>query len=685
MPTLLARRVVCAFSVGCCLVWPAFPARASEPPPPKEVPPKPAPAAASTRPAAKPLKVGHSSDAAARRFSPGVVANGEPSSLPENATLRALREAERELFPGAPAVPESAWPGELPSPAPRETEPAVLASGLPPASPLPPVAVENEPKGWLEHLDMPDLPVRWDERVVRYLRFFHDDPRGHATFANLYRHSGRWREMVRRVLRRKSLPEDIAWVSMIESGFDPTVRSRAGAAGLWQFMPDTAKLYGLVCDRWLDQRLDATLATEAAADFLADLHHRFGSWELALAAFNMGSVGLASVVRHYNTNDFWSLSRIEGTLPWETTLYVPKVLAAAVVARNLAAFGFADLVLDSAVETDELLVPAGTSLATLAQAAGCTTKDLDALNPELRAERAPPGNDGDAAYLMKVPQGKGAAALRNLARLRRDQPPLDRYVVRFGETLEDIAAAHKTSAPRLVELNAISPGEVVRGGTVLFVPHAEGATAPPAVQSGRPAGPGAPSPKPSVVVPADVFVYPDRRRVFYRVIVGDTLEQVAGVLHVSRDDLRRWNDLDATARLQDGMTLQAFVSERADLSRVRALSEADVRVLAVGSDEFFAAMQQDRGVRRLVVAARAGDTIESVGRRFDVPARTMERINRRSRRDALKSGETVVVYLPAAASDRLEAKMGANVAEAAVAERAPNGSLPAAPAPGLLP
>ena len=421
---------------------------------------------------------------------------------------------------------------------------------------------------------MPDLPVRWDERVVRYLEFFRDDPRGHATFANLYRHSGRWRDMMRRALRRKSLPTDLVWVSMIESGFDPAIHSVAGAAGLWQLMPETAKIYGLTFDRWLDQRLSATLATDAAADLLGDLHRRFGGWELALAGFNMGYAGLASVLKRFNTNDFWSLSRTEGALPWETTLYVPKVFAAAVVAHNLAAFGFGDIVVDPAVETDEVNVAPGTPLALVAQAAGCTTKDIETLNPELRASRTPPAADADSsACSVNVPQGKGAAAAQALLRLRREQPSLDRYVVRFGETLDQIAAAHKTTTQKLVELNAIAPGEAVRGGTVLLVPHVESAAGE---------APSATGPRPAVVVPSDVFVYPDRKRVFYRVLVGDTLKDIGSALRVSPDELARWNGLDPAARLQEGMTVQAFVAPDADLSRVVVVSESDVRVVAVG-------------------------------------------------------------------------------------------------------
>src|SRR5580692_4927886 len=132
-------------------------------------------------------------------------------------------------------------------------------------------------------------------------------------------------------------------------------------------MPETARIYVLAVARWVDQRLSPTLATDSAVDFLADLHRRFGGWELALAGYNMGYAGLASVVRRYNTNDFWSLAHTEGTLPWETTLYVPKIIACAVVAHNLAAFGLSDVAVENPYETDEVNVPPGTPLALVAQ------------------------------------------------------------------------------------------------------------------------------------------------------------------------------------------------------------------------------------------------------------------------------------------------------------------------------
>jgi membrane-bound lytic murein transglycosylase D len=200
-----------------------------------------------------------------------------------------------------------------------------------------------------------------------------------------------------------------------------------------------------------------------------------------------------------------------------------------------------------------------------------------------------------------------------------------------------VAAARHTTAQKLVELNAIVPGEVIRGGTVLLVPGATSADASPPASSG---------PKTSVVVPSDVFVYPDRERVFYRVLALDTLKDIAAAIHVSQDDLRHWNDLDASARLQEGMTLQAFVPPDVDLSGVVVLHEKDVHVLPVGSDEFFAELEQEKGFKRTMVSAKAGETVESIGKHFSVPPRTMERINRRPRNDALKTGEAVVVYVP---------------------------------------
>ena len=622
------------------------------------------------------------SDTSVRRAVAGGPTLDDTSAGADTPELRALHAAERELFPPASPALGSPWPQELPFPvATTEDRPRVHASGL---SPAPPASSPTQAEGakdmaWLSKLEMPDLPIRWDARVIKYLEFFKDDPRGRSTLTTWLRRSGRYRESFRKVFRKKGLPEDLTWLAMIESGFEPIARSPVGAMGLWQFMPDTRKIYGLSQDRWVDQRMSSAAATEAAADFLADLHRRFGSWDLAMAGYNMGYGGVLSAVRRYNTNDYWALSKLEGSFPWETTLYVPKILAAAIVAKNLAAFGYQDVIPEAPLEGEDVPVGPGIALSAVAQACGVTTKEVEQLNPELRASRTPPSAQDD--WAVKVPVGKASGCTQNLAKAKREQPVMEKYVVRFGETLEQVAAARRVSVAKLVELNAIAPGEVVRGGTVLLVPKDSSVADRPA-----PVDPKKTTDKPVVVVPQDVFVYPDRRRVFYRVQVGDTVRDVCATFKVTTDELRRWNDIDPSARLVEGMTMQIFAPRDADLARTVVLGESDVRMVVAGSDDFFHHWDE-KGRRRVVVTAKAGDTLESIGKQHGVTTNLMERINRRGRSEALAPGERVVVWVPgsgAATSANAQAAL-TRPGSASVATPEPTPALGAAPSPELLP
>jgi membrane-bound lytic murein transglycosylase D len=649
------------------------PTRTTAPPPPPAAPaPKPAskPAQSSTHSShSRGTKPARTPDNAIRRQVAGGPTLDDTQIGADTPELRALYAAERELFPpSAPAV-GAPWPQELPFPVTAgDDRPRVHASGLPPTPPTskPPAADGAKDLAWLAKLDMPDLPVRWDARVVRYLELFKDDSRMRAIYTRWLTRSGRYRDAIKKVLKRKGLPEDLTWLVMIESGFDPAARSPVGALGLWQFMPETGKIYGLTQDRWADQRMGLSASTEAATDFLADLYRRFGSWDLAMAAYNMGYGGVVAAVRRYNTNDYWALSKLEGSLPWETTLYVPKILAAAVVAHNLAAFGYQDVVIEPALDGEDVPVAPGTALSTVAQACNTTTREVEALNPDLRASRTPPQTDD---WPVRVPLGKAGGCSTSLSKNKRGDSTLERYVVRFGESLEQIAAARRTSVGRIVELNAIAPGEVVRGGTVLLVPK---------VDEKAPA-PEKKAEKPVVIVPQELFVYPDRRRVFYRVQLGDSVRDVGAAFHVSADELRRWNEIDPSARLVENMTLQLFVPRDADLSRAVVLGESDVHLIVVGTDEFFQHWD-DKGRRRLVVTVKPGDTLESIGKQHGVSTSMMEKINRRGRSESLAPGSTVVVWVPGSqASANAQASLVRPTNE-------PSPTAPlVAPAPDLLP
>lgn len=583
--------------------------------------------------------------------SPSVAAAG-----PESAELLTLREAEIDLFgPGAAPAPGSAWPSELPS-SPKGPLAAGGGGGLPPApteAPAPPPAIGGKSLAWLADLAMPDLPVRWDARVIRYLEFFRDDPRGRRVMAVWWKRSGRYRELIQEALRARSMPEDLAWLAMVESGFDPVIRSPAGAAGLWQFMPEAGKIYGLAVDRWADGRHSPLRATNAALGFLADLKKRFGSWELAMAAYNMGYGGALSAVKRFNSNDYWELSKFENGLPWETTLYVPKIIAVAIAARNPQVFGLDAVTPEPSRKGETVDVPAGTELKAVASVAGCSLQEIEALNPELRAGRTPPAildpKDksativDDAVYTIVVPTGRAAAVRDASAKLAPKGNALEKYVVKFGETLDLVAAARKTTKAKLVELNAIAKDEAVRGGTVLLVPPLPAGSAGLAGSSG---GAFADATKPIVLVPGTTFAYPDRKRLFYRVLVGDTPREIAEAFSVSVDDLKTWNAIDPNARLQEGMTVQVFVPKSADLSRVVFLDQGDVKLLVVGSDEFYDHEEAQNGRKRTTILAKGGETLAEIGKKYGLSAGKIEKINRRPRNDVLKAGESVIVYVP---------------------------------------
>jgi membrane-bound lytic murein transglycosylase D len=348
-----------------------------------------------------------------------------------------------------------------------------------------------------------------------------------------------------------------------------------------------------------------------------------------------------------------ALCKLEGSLPWETTLYVPKILAVAIVARNLSVFGYAESPLDAPVEADTVQVQAGMPLAAVASAAACAPKEIEALNPELRASRTPPPLTGERAvalYPVRVPAGKGLLCAQNLSKAHKDLPPLERYVVRFGETLDQICAARKISHAKLADLNHFAPGELVRGGTVLIVPKV-----PSSQSTSASAAPTStvtdPLQKPVVVVTSDMFVYPDRQRVFYRIVAGDSLREIAASFKVTIDELRRWNEVDPGARLQEGMTLQIFAPNDAGLSDVVRMNEGDVTVLTVGTEDFFTYFEAQKGRKRISVSARAGDSLESIGKVYGVTVASMERINRRGRGETLREGDAVVVYTPAVSGD----------------------------------
>ena len=265
----------------------------------------------------------------------------------------------------------------------------------------------------LSRLQMPDLKVSISRRTLKYVRFFAKTDRGRGMFETWLKRSGKYQDLIQGELRRRHLPEDLIWVSMIESGFDARAKSPAGAVGLWQFMPATGKVYGLDQNKFMDQRKNPRLATQAAAHHLRDLFLRFQSWDLALAAYNMGYEQLLSAIDRYGTTDFNELARQEA-IPSETASYVPKIAAAAIVANNLDRFGFDRVEIMRPVDSAEIAVPPGTPLKLIAKAAGVSTSVIRNLNPDVLGDKMPPGRGDFLALIPSDSLSRARAALPSM-------------------------------------------------------------------------------------------------------------------------------------------------------------------------------------------------------------------------------------------------------------------------------
>jgi membrane-bound lytic murein transglycosylase D len=335
-----------------------------------------------------------------------------------------------------------------------------------------------------------DIPVVRNEAVDRFVGIFTE--RQPDRMALYLKRSGRYEGMIRGKLRERGMPEDLLYLSMIESGFNPTARSKAQAVGLWQFIEDTGRRYGLRVDGYVDERRHPEKSTDAALRYLTDLHGQFGSWYLAAAAYNSGEGRVGRVMRQVTgdvrgtDDDFW---RIRGRLPAETREYVPLMVAAALVGKEPEKYGLAGVQRWTPLQSEEVEVAPGTRLSAVAEAVGVSEDEMKRLNPHLVRAMTPPGSD---PYPVAVPTGRTAQYAANIrvvnaraaeqARIAsaraaearaaeaRRVAAARRHTVRRGESLSVIAQRHNTTVRRIQAANGMGSGTRIRAGQRLVIP-----------------------------------------------------------------------------------------------------------------------------------------------------------------------------------------------------------------------
>ena len=321
-----------------------------------------------------------------------------------------------------------------------------------------------------------EIPVVLNERVMHYMVYFQNQ--GRRSFSIWLERSGKFIPLMSTILTQRGMPTDLVYLAMIESGFNVKAESHAAAVGPWQFIKPTAVRYGLRVDQWVDERMDPKKSTKAAADYLSDLYAMFQSWELAAAGYNCGEDRVQAAIDKYQINDFWQIS--EYTLPTETKNYVPKLMAALIMAKNPDKYGFVGLDFHEAEFYESVRVPPQKSLNDIARVIGVSHYKLVELNPAILLNATPPGGP----YEINVPNGYSSIALGKTKELyaladvspsiaQRTTTVAGRHKVRRGDTLGKIAGKYGVSVSSIKRANNMR-GSTVMVGQSLVIPGLKG-------------------------------------------------------------------------------------------------------------------------------------------------------------------------------------------------------------------
>jgi membrane-bound lytic murein transglycosylase D len=389
-----------------------------------------------------------------------------------------------------------------------------------------------------------DIPIPLNAKVLSYIQLFQGRLR--AWMEDGLKRGARYLPMIQNVFRAEGLPLDLAYVPLIESSFNPDAVSRAKAKGVWQFMSGTALEEGLKHNWFIDERADPEKATVAAAKYLKTLCSTFGGdWHLALASYNGGPGTLQRAISRTRVSDFWMLAEKPRILPRETREYVPMILAAIVIARNPAQYGF-DIVADAPMAYEKVTMPGPVDLRRIAEWTGVSVDDIQTLNPELRHMITPLKYPG---YALKVPPGMGASVEDRLHEADPSElAALRWYTVKAGDTLLTIARKLAVTRADLADANDLSVKAGVRPGQQLMVPLVP--TTMLAARTDRPAPPVTASHPVVPVVPAARAGVAtlgaqasDDGKVVYHVKRGDSLFSIAQLHRTTVEALKVWNKL----------------------------------------------------------------------------------------------------------------------------------------------
>ncbi len=423
-----------------------------------------------------------------------------------------------------------------------------------------------------------DIPIVVNARVEQFIQYFQTT--GKKVFSNWLARSEKYIPFMKNLLKGNGLPEDLVYMALIESGFNPYAYSRSRASGPWQFIYLTGKRYGLKVNWWVDERRDPEKSTIAAAKYLKDLYDLFECWYLAAAGYNAGEGKIVNAMKRYRTEDFWELSKYK-YLKRETKDYVPQVIAAALIAKDPEKYGFSDIPYEEPLRYEKVNVPNVTDLRVIAKACEISVDELKDLNPELLRWCTPPDSPH---YEMKIPVGKQELFLKNFEALQPEQKfQFKNHVVKRGDTLSGIAKRYRVEIEPMLEINRIKRTSRLSMGANLLIPI-------PMTQEIRP-----PVIAKKMVIPQDSSS--DSREIIYTIKKGDTLWSIANEMGVNIGALSRWNNLHPQKKLIPGDKLKIRVNRSAG-----------------PSDD----PPRDRKGKEVIYIVKEGDTLWEIAKKYNI-------------------------------------------------------------------
>jgi membrane-bound lytic murein transglycosylase D len=353
-----------------------------------------------------------------------------------------------------------------------------------------------------------DFPLVVNDYVAGFIAYFSNSPAGHAHLLRSLERAGRYKDMISKVLGEEGVPQDLIYLAVAESGFQPqALNAKSGAGGMWQFMPTGA--YGLARNGWVDERFDPEKSSRAYARYIKSLYDQFGDWYLAMAAYDWGPGYVQRSVSRTGYADYWDLYK-RNVLPQETKNYVPGIIAAIIMAKNPKQYGLEGLVPDAPVVSDTVSVDYAVDLRLVADVTGVSLPEIVALNPSLLRMTTP----DDASFDLHLPSGTRDLYLKRIEEVSVDKRTTSRFhIVLASESLDGIANAFHDRPSQIAAANGLAPDALVNTGEELIVPVASAEAAHP---------------------------------LRYITRIGDTLVTIADRFNVSVEDLRRWNHLSSS-------------------------------------------------------------------------------------------------------------------------------------------